>query len=76
MPSDQPAWVLARREHIGARIRDARVHADLSQLALAELCGVDHKTIHRVEYGTADPGLGLLLQIAQAVKVSLAELVR
>ncbi|XUM01203.1 helix-turn-helix transcriptional regulator [Streptomyces venezuelae ATCC 10712] len=75
MPSDQPAWVLARREHIGARIRDARVRAELSQLALAELCGVDHKTIHRIEYGASDPSLSLLLRIARALDVPLAALV-
>ncbi|MFB8083671.1 helix-turn-helix transcriptional regulator [Streptomyces sp. NPDC056013] len=76
MPSDQPAWVLSRRELIGARIRDARAQANLSQLELGTRVGVDHKTIHRIEYGVSDPGLGLLLQIARAVDVPLAELVR
>ncbi|WP_282697400.1 helix-turn-helix transcriptional regulator [Streptomyces sp. CC208A] len=74
MPSDLPAWVLSRRQAIGARIRTAREHANLSQLALADRCGVDHKTIHRIEYGTSDPSLSLLLQIAQALDVPLAEL--
>ncbi|MFE4311482.1 helix-turn-helix domain-containing protein [Streptomyces sp. NPDC056891] len=76
MPSEQPAWVLTRRELIGARIRDARLLANLSQLELGNRAGVDHKTIHRIEYGASDPGLGLLLQIARAVDVPLAELVR
>ncbi|MFJ6578350.1 helix-turn-helix domain-containing protein [Streptomyces sp. NPDC091368] len=76
MPSDQPAWVLTRRERIGARIRSARIHADLSQVALAERCGVDHKTIHRIEYGVSDPSLSLLLLIAQALDVPLADLVQ
>ncbi|MFC8155881.1 helix-turn-helix domain-containing protein [Streptomyces cinereoruber] len=76
MPSEQPAWVLSRRQAIGSRIRAAREHANLSQVQLGELCGVDHKTIHRIEYGTSDPGLGLLLQIAHAVGVPLSELVQ
>ncbi|MFE0651323.1 helix-turn-helix domain-containing protein [Streptomyces sp. NPDC059534] len=76
MPTEQPAWVLTRRQAIGARIRAAREHANLSQLALADRCGVDHKTVHRIEYGQSDPGLGLLIQIAHAVGVPLAELVR
>ncbi|MFE7509770.1 helix-turn-helix transcriptional regulator [Streptomyces sp. NPDC057540] len=76
MPSEQPAWVRARRELIGARIRDARIQANLSQLELGNRVGVDHKTVHRVEYGTSDPGLGLLLRIARAVDVPLTELVR
>lgn len=48
----------------------------MSQLRLADLVGVDHKTIHRIEYGISDPGLGLLLQIAHAVRVPLGDLVR
>lgn len=71
-----PAWVLTRREAIGARIREARLNAGLTQWALAELVGVDNKTIHRIEYGHSDPGLGLLLQIAHALHVPLADLVR
>ncbi|MFF9910605.1 helix-turn-helix transcriptional regulator [Streptomyces sp. NPDC013457] len=76
MPSDQPAWVLTRREMIGARIREARLYANLSQLELGTRVGVDHKTIHRIEYGISDPGLGLLIQIAHAVDRPLAELVK
>lgn len=77
MPADPPPpWVLARRTAIGEHIRTARLAANLSQLALAERVGVDHKTVHRVEYGTSDPTLGLLLLIAEAVEVPLADLVR
>ncbi|MEU9865470.1 helix-turn-helix transcriptional regulator [Streptomyces sp. NPDC047971] len=76
MPADQPAWVLTRREMIGARIRDARLHANLSQIELGTRVGVDHKTIHRIEYGTSDPGLGLLLQLAHALGVPLHDLVK
>ncbi|MDV5145950.1 helix-turn-helix transcriptional regulator [Streptomyces sp. SBC-4] len=61
---------------IGTRIRVAREHLNLSQVRLGELVGADHKTVHRIEHGTSDPGLGLLLQIAYAVDVPLAELVR
>ncbi|MFD7978910.1 helix-turn-helix domain-containing protein [Streptomyces sp. NPDC059071] len=76
MPAEQPAWVRTRRELIGARIRTAREDAGLSQVELGEQAGVDHKTIHRVEYGKSDPGLGTLLLIADAIDVPLAELVR
>lgn len=76
MPTDQPDWVQSRRRAIGARIRNARLDAQMSQLTLGELCGVDHKTIHRIEYGESDPSLGLLLRIAQHVETPLADLVR
>ncbi|OII63100.1 hypothetical protein BJP40_26045 [Streptomyces sp. CC53] len=75
MPS-APPWTLARRQVIGQRIRRARLDASLTQMRLADLCGVDHRTIHRIEYGVSDPRLGLLLQISQAVGVPLADLVR
>ncbi|MFG2837013.1 helix-turn-helix domain-containing protein [Streptomyces zaomyceticus] len=68
--------MLSRRQVIGQRIRTARENANLSQLQLSTLVGVDHKTIHRVEYGISDPSLGLLLQIARAVGVPLGDLVQ
>lgn len=76
MPADQPAWVQTRRELLGARIREAREHANLSQVELRQHVGVDHKTIHRIEHGTSDPKFGVLLQIARAVGTSVADLVR
>ncbi|MEV0963244.1 helix-turn-helix transcriptional regulator [Streptomyces sp. NPDC049910] len=75
MPTDPPDWVQSRRRTIGARIRAAREDAQLSQLRLGELCGVDHKTIHRIEYGTSDPTLSLLILIAHHVHLPLSELV-
>ena len=76
MPTDPPPpWELTRRRIIGARIREARLRANLTQEKLGELARADHKTIHRIEYGLTDPSLGLLLRIAAAVNVPLAELV-
>jgi transcriptional regulator with XRE-family HTH domain len=71
-----PPWVLARRRRIGAHIRTAREAAGLSQERLAELAGADRKTIHRLEYATTDPPLSLLLRIARALGVPLADLLR
>jgi transcriptional regulator with XRE-family HTH domain len=71
-----PDWVHARRREIGARIRDARLNANLTQLQLGELIGRDHRTIHRWEYAFRIPDLEDLLLIADALDVPLAELVR
>ncbi|MEU3401372.1 helix-turn-helix domain-containing protein [Streptomyces filamentosus] len=76
MPSGHSAWVLAQRRAVGARIQAAREHAHLSQFALAERCDVDHKAIHRIEYGTSDLSLGLLLRLARVLGVPLADLVQ
>lgn len=77
MPTDQPpAWDLVQRQAIGERIRAARLYANLTQEQLGERAGADNKTIHRIEYALSDPSLGLLLRIARAVDVPLADLVR
>jgi transcriptional regulator with XRE-family HTH domain len=71
-----PDWVHARRREIGARIRDARLNANFTQVQLGELVGRDHRTIHRWEYALRIPDLEDLLLIADALDVPLAELVR
>ncbi|MFJ3173137.1 helix-turn-helix domain-containing protein [Streptomyces roseus] len=77
MPTDPPpAWTHTRRRAIGARLREARISAGLSQEKLAEAAGVDRKTISRLEVGISDIQLGVWLRIARAVHVSLADLVR
>lgn len=77
MPADpQPDWVLTRRRAIGDRIRTAREAAKLSQEKLGELTDADRKTINRIEHATSDPPLGLLIRIADAIGVDLADLMR
>ncbi len=71
-----PDWVPARRREIGERIRTARRAAKLSQVALAERVGRDHKTIHRWENAATPPDLVDLLLLADALGVPLADLVQ
>ncbi|MEU2450036.1 helix-turn-helix transcriptional regulator [Streptomyces sp. NPDC012765] len=75
-PSPPPDWVLVRRRVIGARIRAARKDAGLTQEALAEAVGIDSKSVHRIEYGTSDPSLSVLLRLGDALGIPLVELVR
>ncbi|MEV8048981.1 helix-turn-helix domain-containing protein [Streptomyces bacillaris] len=70
-----PDWVLPRRQQIGRRIRALREDRGLTQIQLGERAGMDHKTVHRVEYATSDPSLSMLLRLAAALDVELAELV-
>lgn len=77
MPSAPPPdWVLQRRRAVGAHIRAARLHANLSQERLAENAGLDRQAINRIEQGHASPKLDSLLLIADALDVPLADLVR
>ncbi|GGV76492.1 hypothetical protein GCM10010294_42850 [Streptomyces griseoloalbus] len=76
MPLDpMPDWVPARRREIGARLRQARLAANLTQLQLGERIGRDHRTIHRWEYGQRVPSLDDLLLLADATGVPLRDLV-
>jgi transcriptional regulator with XRE-family HTH domain len=78
MPSLDPVpdHVLARRRRIGMRIRDARLHADLTQERLGELTDMHRNTIVNIELGIYSPRLDSLLLIADAVRVPLSDLVR
>ena len=71
-----PDWVPARRREIGARLREARIEAGLTQVQLGERVGRDHRTIHRWEYAYRSPSLDDLLLLADALGVPLADLVR
>lgn len=71
-----PDHVLARRRRIGARIRDARLHANLTQERLGELTDLHRNTIVNIELGIYSPRLDSLLLIADAVRVPLSHLVR
>jgi transcriptional regulator with XRE-family HTH domain len=65
-----------RRRRIGKRIRDARLHADLTQERLGELVDLSRNTIVNIETGVHSPRLDSLLMIADAVRVPLDELIR
>ncbi len=61
---------------IGRCIRTAREKANLTQGALAELAGVSDETISRLERGTYLPTLATLRAFADALGMTLDELVR
>lgn len=77
MPLDPlPDWVITRRQAVGQRIRAVREDRKMSQVQLGEVAGLDHKTIHRIEYGVSDPSLSSLLLIAAALRIPATELLR
>lgn len=77
MPSAPPPdWVLTRRRAIGARIRAARIHANLTQEALALRIGIDRPSIVEIEQGQRNATIDTLIRIADAIGVPLADLVR
>jgi transcriptional regulator with XRE-family HTH domain len=70
-----PALV-ERRRRIGRRIQAARLHANLTQQAVAERADMDRASYQKIEYASVSPHLDTLLRIADAIGVPLADLVR
>lgn len=70
-----PDWVITRRRQIGDRVRAVRTQRRLTQEKLAELTGLDRKTINRIEQGTYGTNTDYLLLVAAALDTPLSELV-
>lgn len=68
--------LLERRRRVAARIRDARLYANLSQQDIVTRTGMDRSAYQDIEHGRASPLLDTLFRIADAIGVPLADLVR
>jgi transcriptional regulator with XRE-family HTH domain len=62
-------------EQLGARLREVRRQAGLTQDQVAERAGVPVETLSRAESGRLVPFLGTLTALARAYRVGLADLV-
>lgn len=59
---------------LGTRLRKLRLENDMSIRALSERAGLDKNQILRVERGEADPKYTTLYRIAEALGVSVGDL--
>lgn len=66
--SDRPATI-RRREQVGDRLRSLRRAKGLSQRSLADLVGIDVRTIGALENGVKGPTLDALFDLADALGV-------
>jgi transcriptional regulator with XRE-family HTH domain len=65
----------ARFENMGARLRELREQAKLTQEGLAHRAGVSSAAIFRIEQGRpSDPKLSTLVALAQALGVTVGRL--
>jgi transcriptional regulator with XRE-family HTH domain len=62
------------REQLGANIRRERKAASLSQMALADRCGVHFTEISRLELADRDPRLTTILKVARGLDVTPSQL--
>lgn len=67
---------LQAQRRVGERIRQRRRGLDLSQEALAHLCGLHRTFVGTIERGEANPTLGTLVLLANGLDVDVAELVQ
>lgn len=63
-----------KRLLLGARIKELRKKAGLSQDKLSEKIGIDGKYLSRIEVGKRSPSLEKLEGIADALKVDMKDL--
>jgi len=70
----RPDWVRSRQIALGRRIGDLRRAAELSQDQLADLMGVERRTIQRYENAVTDPRYADLLLLAHALRVHVTDL--
>ena len=59
----------------GKRLRELRIARDLSQYALADLCGSHKPFISELERGVKVPSLTTILRLAEALDCSIYDLV-
>ena len=64
------------RTELADRLLGLRAKHDLSQARLAELAGVDRKTINRIENGHFSPALDTLVRLSSALAVTPASLLK
>ena len=55
-------------------VRDKRIELGYSQRALSEICKTSRFTISRIEQNETDPGLNLVINLAECLDIDLNEL--
>lgn len=66
--------VQERREMLATKIFTMRTRKELSQQRLADLAGVDRKTVNRIENGHFSPSVDTLVRLADAFGSPIAKL--
>ncbi|TRZ79513.1 MAG: XRE family transcriptional regulator [Actinobacteria bacterium] len=59
-----------QQEVVAEQLRKQRLNAELSQDLLAELAGIDRKTINRIENGHFSPTLDTITRLCIVLKIT------
>ncbi|MHB1130189.1 MAG: helix-turn-helix domain-containing protein [Ilumatobacteraceae bacterium] len=68
--------VKAKRVRVAEKLYELRQDNDFSQARLAEIAGVDRKTINRIENGHFSPALDTIVRLCVALGVDPAEFLK
>ena len=66
---------MREKRSLGSQIREARAAHGISQRQLALVTGISRSYLWKVETGTADIGIDVLIKIARALDTSVRELI-
>lgn len=66
---------IERRERLGRNIRERRLEAGISTRAFARMAGTSHTYLWQVENGTVGIGFDKLCRFADALGISVHELI-
>ena len=61
------------KKQIGTNLKELRLARGFKQSELAELAGVEDKTISRIEVGGNYPSISLLVKLAEALKCNITD---
>lgn len=65
----------ATQRTLALKLYEFRSRMDLTQQVLADLAGIDRKTINRIENGHFSPTLDTLLRLSIVLRVSIDEMI-
>jgi transcriptional regulator with XRE-family HTH domain len=72
--SAKPAARVRLAKSIGSRVREERTRVGLTQGELAERAGIHRENVNRMERGRHLPDLEVLVRVAAALEVCVADL--
>jgi transcriptional regulator with XRE-family HTH domain len=69
-----PTRAQSLQRNFGARVRELRLAAGLTQEVLAERCGLFRTYLSRIENGTANPTLTMIQALSVSLRVGITAL--
>ena len=69
-------WIMDEAEKLGKNLKRIRIKKGISQGEISRMLKVDKSFVSNIENGKTNPTLSTIAKIAQAVSVSVGELMK